>query len=100
MDIAWFRDLSVIVLAIVVVTVVVILGVIAIKFYRRARPIIDSVKATAANMQEISSFVKEAVVKPILCVATIIQGIRQGIEWFTSAFTKKEAEEKGETNEQ
>ncbi len=65
MDIAWFRDLSVIVLAIVVVTMVIVIGVIAIKLYRRARPIIDSVKATAANMQEITSFVKEAVVKPM-----------------------------------
>ena len=98
MDIAWFRDLSVIVLAIVVVTMVIVMGVIAIKFYRRARPIIDSIKATAANVEEISSFVKEAVVKPILCVATIIQGIRHGIEWFTN-MGKKENEEKGETDE-
>lgn len=98
MDIAWFRDLSVIVLAIVVVTMVIVMGVIAIKFYRRAKPIIDSIKATAANVQEISSFVKEAVAKPIICIATVIQGIRQGIEWFTNIF-KKQKEEKGERDE-
>ena len=99
MNIAWFRDLSVIVLAIGVVTMVIILGVIALKLYRRVRPIIDSVKTTAANVQEISAFVKEAVVKPIICMATIIQGIRQGIEGFTNMF-KKEKKEKGETDGQ
>ena len=96
MDIAWFRDLSVIVLAIVVVTGVIIIGVIAIKLYRRARPIIDSIKATAANVQEISSFVKEAVIKPIMCMSTIFQGICQGIEGLTNMFKK----EKGETDGQ
>jgi len=98
MDIAWFRDLSVIVLAIVVVTAVVIFAVIAVKLYRRARPIIDSIKAAAANVQEISSFVKEAVIKPIICMTTIIQGISQGIEGFTSLFKKEK--EKGETDGQ
>jgi hypothetical protein len=105
MDIAWFRDLSVIILAIVVVTMVIVMGVIAIKFYRRARPIIDSVKATAANVQEISSFFKEMVVKPITCLSTFFQGLCQGIEGFSSIFRKpkeerEEKEEKGETDGQ
>jgi tellurite resistance protein TehA-like permease len=99
MDIAWFRDLSVIVLAIGVVIMAIIMAVIALKLYRKIRPIIDSVKATAANVQEISAFVKEAVVKPIICISTIIQGIRQGIEGFTNMF-KKEKEEKGGTDGQ
>lgn len=94
MDIAWFRDLSIIVLAVGVVTMVIVIGVIAIKLYRRARPIVDSIKATAVNIQEIASFVKEAVVKPIVCVTTIIEGIHQGIEWFTNMFKR----EKGETD--
>jgi len=86
MDIAWFRDVSVIVLAVVVVAIGIVIGVIAIKLYRRVKPVVDSIKATAANVKEISSFVKEAVVKPLPC----------GIEWFTNMFQK----EKGETDEQ
>jgi hypothetical protein len=102
MDIAWFRDLSVIILAIVVVTGVIIIAVIAIKLYHRAKPIIDSIKATAATVQEISSFVKEAVIKPIMCLSTIFQGISQGIEGFTNMFKrqKEEKEQKGETDGQ
>lgn len=103
MDIAWFRDLSVIILAVVVVTMVIIMGVIAVKFYRRARPIMDSIKATAANVQEISSFLKEVVVKPIMWLSTFFQGLFQGIEGLSSMFRKQkkeEQEEKGETDGQ
>jgi hypothetical protein len=99
MDIAWFRDLSIIILAVVVVTMVIIMGVIAIKLYRRARPIIDSIKATVANVQEISSFLKEVVVKPIMWLSTFFQGLCQGIEGLSSMFRKQKKEEQEEKGE-
>ncbi len=59
---------------------------IAVKLYRRARPIIDAVKVTAANVQEVSSFAKKAVVEPLL----------RRIEWLADMFKGKE----GGTDEQ
>ncbi|MBA7666837.1 hypothetical protein ES703_74919 [subsurface metagenome] len=80
MDISWFRDLAIIILMLVATGVLITVTVLAFSLYRRGKHILDSVK-------DILDSVK-AVVKPLVQIAAIIQGIRQGID-SASKFCKK-----------
>jgi len=89
MGIEWFRDLVICILGIVAVVALIIITVMALRLYRRIRPITDSVKATSQRIEGISAQVENEVIKPIIEVATMIQGIRQGINAVSGIFKKK-----------
>jgi len=87
MSIDWFRDLILCIFGIVAAGV---LAVLLYLLYRRTRSILDSVKATSTTIQGITSYVGEEVVKPVVQVASMIQGIRQGIDTISKFFKKQE----------
>ena len=96
MDIGWFRDLVICISGLVVTVVVIFIAVLAYLLYNKIRPVLDSMKATSAILHEITSTVKDEVVKPVVQFATLIRGIAQGIE-LASRFFKKE-EQEGDCN--
>jgi len=90
MGIDWFRDLSICIFGLVAAGVFIFIAVLLFLLYRRVRVILDSVKATSRTIQGISSYVGDEVVKPVIEVAALIQGIRQGIDTISKFFKKKE----------
>ena len=87
MDISWFRDLAIIILMLVATGVLIVITVLAFSLYRRGKNILDSVKVILSSVKDILDSAK-AVVKPLVQIAAIIQGIRQGID-SASKFCKK-----------
>jgi hypothetical protein len=76
-----------------VITLVVIFGaILAFLLYKKVQPILKSVKATTANIQEITSTVKDEIIKPILQFGALIRGIAEGIQLAAKFFKKKEQE--------
>ena len=90
MGIEWFRDLVICIVGLVATGVLIFVAVLAYLLYRRTRPILDSIKTTSATVEKISSYVGEGVAKPLIQVAALVQGIRQGIDTISKLFKKKE----------
>ena len=92
MDIGWYRDLVICIAGLVITVVVIFLGVLAYLLYSKIKPVLTSMEATSATLQEITSTVKDEVVKPAVQFATLIRGIAQGIELVSRVFKKEEKE--------
>jgi hypothetical protein len=92
MDIEWFRDLVICISGLVVTLVVIFIAVLAYLLYNRARTLMDSIKATSATINEISSAVRDEVVKPVLQWVTLIKGVFQGVDLVSRFFRKEEQE--------
>ncbi len=90
MSIDWFRDLIICIFGLVATGALIFLAVLSYLLYRRTRSILDSIKATSTTIQRISSYVGEEVVKPVVQVAAMVQGIRQGIDTIGKFFKKQE----------
>jgi len=90
MGIDWFRDLIICIFGLVAAGVLIFIAVLSFLLYRRVRAILDSVKTTSRTIQGLSSYVGDEVVKPVIEVAAIIQGLRQGIDTISRFFKKKE----------
>ena len=90
MSIDWFRDLIICIFGLVATGALIFLAVLSYLLYRRTRSILDSIKDTSTTIQRISSYVGEEVVKPVVQVAAMVQGIRQGIDTIGKFFKKQE----------
>ena len=89
MTIDWLRDLVICICGLVIVGVLIFFAVLLYSLYHRTRSILDSVKATSRNIESISSYVRGEVARPLIEVAAIIQGVRQGIDAVTKLFRKE-----------
>lgn len=89
MDISWFRDLVICVWGAVATLLVIFLAVIMFLLYRKAKVVLDSIEMTSATIYRISSTVEDEVVKPIVQVVSLVQGIRQGIDFINRFFRKQ-----------
>lgn len=94
MGIEWFRDLFICIFGLIAAGVSIFIAVLLFKIYRRIETILNSVKTTAKTIQGISSYTGNEVIKPLMQIAAIVQGIRQGIEAISKLFKKKKGEEK------
>jgi hypothetical protein len=74
----------------VITGVFIFIAVLLWSLYRRVRTILNSVKVTSKTIQSISSYVGDEVVKPVIELAAIIQGIRQGVDTVGRLFKKRE----------
>jgi hypothetical protein len=92
MDIAWFRDLVICISGLVVTGVVIFIAVLSYLLYNRARSVLDSIKATSATINEISSAVRDEIIRPVLQLVTLIRGVFQGIDLVSRFFRKEEQE--------
>ena len=89
MDITWFRDLAITILVVVAAGVLIVITVLAFSLYRRARSILNSEKTDAKTVQQLSSYVGEEIVKPVIQIAALVQGIWQGIDSVSKFFKRK-----------
>ena len=92
MDIGWFRDLVICIWGLAMTVVVIFIAVLAFLLYSKISLVLDSMKATSATLREITSTVKDEVVKPAVQFVTLIRGIVQGIELASKLFKKEEQE--------
>ena len=90
MSIDWFRDLIICIFGLVATGVLIFAAVLSFSLYRRVKAILDSAKATSKNVQAISSYVGEEVVKPVVEVVAFIRGIRHGVSTISKFFQKRE----------
>lgn len=89
MSIDVFRDLVISILGLVLIGALIFIAVLSYSLYRRARSVLDSIRITSKTIQGISSYLGDEVVKPVMQVVAIIQGIRQGIDTISKLFKKK-----------
>ena len=92
MGIEWFRDLSIIILALITVAMLIFMSVLVYRLYRILKPTLSYARATSEIAYETVKQLR-AVLKPIISIAVFIQGIRQGFSQFNKMFNKEE--EKG-----
>ncbi|HEX75354.1 MAG TPA: hypothetical protein G4O12_02090 [Dehalococcoidia bacterium] len=95
MDIEWVRDLVICISGLVVTGVLIFIAVLSYSFYHRTRAVLDSIQATSSTMQEIFSYIEDEVVKPVIQVVALVEGIRQGIDTITKFFKKEEGGRNG-----
>ena len=93
MGIEWFRDLFICLFAVVTVLVLIFITVLVYRIYHRASKILDSVRDTTRTIQGISSYTGDQVIRPLVEIAALIQGVRQGIEAISKLFRKREGDE-------
>ena len=92
MAIDWFRDLAICVLGLVATGVLIMGAVILASLYRRTRSILDAVQATSAHIKSMSSYLESEVVKPVIQLIALVEGIKQGID---TVFKRKEEDSCG-----
>lgn len=90
MDIYWFRDLVICIFGLVGTGVLIFIAVLLYKMYSRTRSILDSARAISGTIRELSSYVGDEVVKPLIQTVTVIQGVRQGVDAISRFFKKQE----------
>ena len=92
MTIEWFRDLIIIIYGLVGAVFLISIGIMAFVLFRRLKVILDSLKVTSSNIQEISTVAKEQIVGPIMQVGNVFQGITRWIEMISGYFKKSKKE--------
>jgi len=92
MDIGWFRDLVICIAGLVITGVVIFIAVLSYLLYSKARSVMNSIEATSTTIHEISSAVKDEIVRPVVQLVALIRGILQGIDLVGRFFGKKESE--------
>jgi hypothetical protein len=88
MTIGWLRDLVIIIYGLVSVAFLAFIGYMAFSLFRRSEVILDSLKVTSANIEEISTVAREQMVRPIMQVGSVFQGITRWIEMIGGYFKK------------
>lgn len=94
MDIAWFRDLFICILGGVGSITLIIIAVLTFRLYLKLSSILNSSKAICSNIQDFTSCLRNEVLKPLMQLVALIQGVRKGIETM-GYFHKKEGGKDG-----
>ena len=89
MSIEWLRDLVIVIWGLLSTAVLIFIAVTVYALYRRAKPVLDSMNTTSANVQKITTCIRDEVARPLIEVAAIVQGISQGINMVTKLFRKQ-----------
>lgn len=92
MTIEWFRDLVIVIFGLGTTIAVLAFLVMGIIMFFKVRSIIDTAKRVSGDVEDISSCVKDEIVKPLAQAAAVVQGIRQAAGMF-GAFGKKKKED-------
>jgi len=90
--IEWLRDLTIIIYGLVGAIFLIIVGIMAFALFSRLKVILDSLRVTSSNIQEISTVAREQIVSPIMQVGSVFQGITRWIEMISGYFKKSKKE--------
>jgi hypothetical protein len=88
LGIEWFRDLVVCILGLGATVAIIFIAILALLFYRKVSPILDSAKKTVKTVEDLSSCVEEEVARPLAQVVAFVQGITQAVN-VVGRFTRK-----------
>ena len=89
MGIEWFRDLVICIAGLVFTGVLIFFAVMSYSLYKRTKSALDSTKAILATAQRVSSYVQDEAMKPLVQLMALFQGIRQGVDTFSTIFKKR-----------
>ena len=89
MNIAWFRDLIIIVCGIISIGVLITLFVMIIALSRRFGGMMNSLNRAIKNLEEITSFARKEIAAPLAQIGGVIQGISKGMEAISGIFRRK-----------
>jgi hypothetical protein len=92
-SIEWFRDLVICIFGLTGTVALLTMAVLALLFYLRARPVLNSMKKTAGTMAKITDSVENEMAGPLAQIASFVQGCRQAIGLFNRFFRREEEEE-------
>ena len=76
MDIEQIRDIAVIVLAVLNVIWLLALLIIAVAFYKKLAPMLNSIQTAVQNIQATTTFVAETTVSPIIRALSFVAGVK------------------------
>jgi hypothetical protein len=76
MDIEQIRDIAVIVLAVLNVIWLLALLIIAVMFYKKLVPMLNSIQTAVQNIQATTTFVAETTVSPIIRALSVVAGVK------------------------
>jgi len=91
MGMEWFRDLSIVILALVTTAVLIFTAVLTYRLYRITKSTLLLIKATSKIAYDTVSLMQEGL-KPLLSILTLIKGISGGFQGISKMF-KKESNE-------
>ena len=103
MDIAWFRDLVLIIEGSVAILALIFLVIVTWSINRRVKELessfkhlsvsaqeaVDSIKVTAGNFASVSSYARSEIAEPLVRVATVIQGVSKGLDTVLGFFQRR-----------
>jgi len=92
MEIEWFRDLVISIVGLVTIGVLIFISVLCYLLYRKINPMLESAKSSFMAMQDISTYFRDKISKPLIDVTAIVRGILQGIDICTKFTKEKEGE--------
>jgi hypothetical protein len=90
LGIEWYRDLIICISGTITAVALIFISVLVYRIYRRVHGVIESAEDIANTARGISSYAGDHVIKPIIEIAAIIRGARQGIEAISKIFGKGE----------
>jgi hypothetical protein len=97
MGIEWFRDLTIIIMGLVVSVLLIFAAILMYRLYRVLNSTLLIVKAASKSAYDSITLIQEAL-KPLLPIMVLIQGISGGFECISKMF-KKESNQGGNVNE-
>jgi hypothetical protein len=89
MDIAWFRDLTIIICGVLAFIVLTMVLTLMIAYRRRFTEIINSLEVTAKNIEEISTSARKVIIAPLAVIGSVSQGLFNGINAISGIFRRK-----------
>ena len=93
MEITWWRDLVIVIWGLVATIVLIIITVVAVRLYKRILRTMDSIDMVAARTSDLIDYAEEEVIQPVANFGGLIQGVIQGVSFFSELFKKKEGKE-------
>jgi hypothetical protein len=90
MDLSWWRDLVIVVWGLVGALAIIFICVIILLLYRRMVPLLHSAGEAVDKVSDIVSYTDQEVIQPMVKFGAAVQGVVQGISYFTGLFKSKE----------
>lgn len=77
------RDVAIIILAMVALLQVLIILILAVMVYKKLSPVLDNVRVATNNVKGTTTFLSEAVVKPVIGMVGFAVGARRTLSVLT-----------------
>ena len=88
MGIEWTRDLSITILGFVASGVLIFAAVLAYRLYRETTSAMSQLKAASKRACD-TAFLIQEIIKPLIPVVTLVQGVRAGIKGIINIARKR-----------